>query len=750
MIIMKSELLKVAIRYQAVIITNDQLNTVQSKEMTETTSVLMVNCAKLGFSFSEELLRKLNHTTPKFKLDLFETLKEVSGVNKNWMPLVKQWNVPTGESVTDHVKTFFANVFKSNRGTIMPCGHIIPLNTFPIERYNGCPFCGTPFDFDELELKPTPSKLKVLEFWDENRLKQTLKSLIESPTALDATQVESLKVLISEYDLPNDINVTMKETLMLLIDSLVEVDKLEHAGELFSNVNDVMRYLWYKHTGYLQIVEPKTIIKRAKNNARNMHLSLDSNVDAQKKTESALKLKFGRQECKMYADWLNDLDLDARKQCELMHSKRGIWVRVIRALRLAEYSKRNGFENLAELLDVFYNEEYTVWQGRVNHFRLKSDAENTFKLLKQRPGLFARSLFSNMLWFGPVQTLDHFKLVMTEVPARLIFSLNNAAEIYFNKSATRTVKPLGGISKRIPANKMVELYSDKDLDKMKTMIQDLSVELIKMRFKSQKNENKTIFIDDRLNNIPVSIGDRSDAVQDLPSTTMGTRFPVEGNKVRLFLQWGEGLPAQHLDMDLSCSVTYKDRQEVCSYSRLVITGCKHSGDIQYIPNKVGTAEYIDLDLDELAIMGAESVTFTCNSYSNGSLTPNLVVGWMNSRFPMHISASGVAYDPTAIQHQVRIKQTLTKGMVFGVLDVKNREIVWLEMPFGGQIAQNMDMKATLGLLDKMKNKLKIADVLRLKAEIQGLRIVTNKEFADEVYDVNWAMNVTEVNALFLE
>ena len=77
---------------------------------------------------------------------------------------------------------------------------------------------------------------------------------------------------------------------------------------------------------------------------------------------------------------------------------------------------------------------------------------------------------------------------------------------------------------------------------------------------------------------------------------MGTRFPVEGDTVRLFMQWGAGLSAQHLDMDLSCSVAYETRQEFCSYSQLTIAGCQHSGDIRSIPEKVGTAEYIDLNL----------------------------------------------------------------------------------------------------------------------------------------------------------
>ena len=85
------------------------------------------------------------------------------------------------------------------------------------------------------------------------------------------------------------------------------------------------------------------------------------------------------------------------KSCEMMHSKREMWVRMIRALRLAEYARKPGFENLKELMDVFYCQAYTVWQGEVERSRLKADAAQTFALLKQRPGMFARSLFANML-----------------------------------------------------------------------------------------------------------------------------------------------------------------------------------------------------------------------------------------------------------------------------------------------------------------------------------------------------------------
>jgi hypothetical protein len=401
-------------------------------------------------------------------------------------------------------------------------------------------------------------------------------------------------------------------------------------------------------------------------------------------------------------------------------------------------------------MDVFYNQVYDVWQSKVDSSRLKFDADKTFGLLKQRPGLFARSLFSNMLWFGAEETVAHFEEIIDKVPARLVFTLNMYAQNYFDKNMQRSVKPLGGTNKRIEANALLKLYEDFQLEAMKNQIEELCLLAMKKRFAKVANTNKTIYIDPQLFNIPVSIGDRSDTVQDLPVALMGTRFPVEGNEVRLFMQWGKDLPAQHLDMDLSCQIAYEDRLDMCSFSRLTTTGCQHSGDIRSIPNKIGTAEYININIDELAKAKAKFVTFTCNAYSNGSITPNLVVGWMNSKYPMKISErTGVAYDPSCVDHQVRVTQNVAKGLVFGVLDVAKREIVWLEMTFGGQVVQGLDFKGVQALLAKLNSKLNIGRLLQLKAEAQGLTIVEN-EIADEVYNAQWAMNAAAVTQLLID
>lgn len=746
-----STLLHVSLRQKAIFIPKDILLATKKDGLKITMVNLVANLAKLGFGVSEELLYALNQTSPTFQAQLLEVIKKVMGVNKNWTPLVKNWEIPTGESAIDHFITFFATIF-GVKGTRLTCGHIIPAGTFPLERYNGCPYCGTPFEFGKIENYGQGSKLRILELWTEKEANQFFIDLLTSKTALDATQIDSLKILFSEFNMPDDIQMGMKETLMTVIDFHIENNQVAKLQKFFSSPTDILRYLWYKKTGFLQIIEPKTVIERRLKNYKHIRNSLDKSAYERLLAIKELKLHYDRKMCVMVAKWINNLSLPVENICEIMHPKRGMWVRFIRALRLAEYSKKVGFEKLKSILDVFYNQTYTVLQGRINHYRFRLDEQNAFKLLKQRPGLFARSLFANMLWFGEKSTLAAFAEVIDQVPARLVFTLNMYAENYFNtkNNPNRFVKPLGGIAKIVPKNKLLSLYNEEQLVNMQASIADLSLLAIKKRFEKVETDNKTIYIHSNLFKIPVAIGDRSETIQDLPVALMGTQFEMEGNTIRLFMQWGENLPAQHLDMDLSCHIAYDDKQEICSYSNLVATGCKHSGDIRSIPDKIGTAEYININIDELQRKKAKYVTFTCNAFSSGEITPNLVIGWMNSKFPMKVSeTTGVAYDPSCVQHQVRITQNITKGLVFGVLDVGQRIITWLEIPFQGQTVGNLDIRSVEALLEKLNSKLSIGNLLTIKAEAQKLKLVQDINEADEVYDLKWAINTAAVTKLLM-
>ena len=176
---MNKDLLKVSIRQNAIYLPLIEEEKKQ-EELTSTTIALVAQLRKVGYSLSEELLHAINQLYPAQQMMILQVMKEALGVTLNWSPLVKGWDVPTGETRLDHLVTWIANLFNSQKGVKLPCGHVIPDNTFPMERYNGCPFCGTPFQTATTEYFGQGSKLKVLELWQDKELNAFFYDLQES------------------------------------------------------------------------------------------------------------------------------------------------------------------------------------------------------------------------------------------------------------------------------------------------------------------------------------------------------------------------------------------------------------------------------------------------------------------------------------------------------------------------------------------------------------------------------------------
>ena len=746
-------LTKVALRYRAVFLDIHREDINMQSEATVPVMAFVARLKENGFSVSEELLHALNAVPTSRLAEITECINDVMGVELNWASLVKGWDVPTGETLADHLITLLANIFGEEagfKGTTLPCGHLIPEGTFPIERYNGCPFCGTPFETADFVYKGQASKLKELRLFTASDMERLFTSLLSSATPLDATQKDSLEQLLREFPLPEDAGIAMKETAMLVIKLLVEQGKADEVSALLKTPTDVLRYLWYEKTGYVQIIEPKTLIAHARRLYYHMWGPLDQSADAAKDMKERLMLKYDRKACLRVAKWLNAIPMTARQAAENMNPKRGMWVRMIRALRLGEYSRKKGFDHLAEILDVFYKQDFSTWQGRVDKACQANDADKTLDLLKERPGMFARCLFATMLRFGSDKVLAAFDETTDKLPARLLLSLGNAADQYFNPKEVRMARPITGVPRQIQPNKLLALYGDDDREAMAQAVNDLYKTSMERRFAMQKTEAKTIYIDPSLYHIPVSVGDRTTTIQDTSCALMGTRFPVEGDAVRLFLHWGKGLHAQPLDMDLSARIVLSNNKVLeCAYYSLTCVGATHSGDIRHIPEMVGTAEYIELSLPTLEKAKAKYVMFTCNAYSTGALSPNLMVGWMDSAYPMKVSDKrGVAYDPSCVQHMVRVSEgNLSKGLVFGVLDVAKREIIWLEMPFTSQTLRGASGEVVEALLHRLETKLSVGELLEIKAKAQGLTKTENADEADETYTYEWALNPAEVTQL---
>lgn len=740
---------KVALRYGGIYLDVDKHNQdVRLYKPFVSLVFMMKNLAECGYTLSEELLHALALQPDSVLKSITETVLNTMGEHRNWTPLVKGWNVPTNETLLDRAVAYFFTMFNQTEGgTTLPCGHIIPDGTFHIERYNGCPLCGTPFVYSKLIYKGHGSKLKELDLFTRKDMEDVFRKLLESPVPLDATELDSLKLLIGCMEIPEGVDIKVKESCMVVVSALLGQGREDEASAFLKTPRDILRFLWYQHTGKTIIIRPKTLVSVYGKWNNNI---LDRHADAKDQlSRKSLRLKYHRNECRRIAGWLNALPMDPVQMAENMHPHRGMWVRFIRALRLAEYAKKPGYEKLSRLMDVFYNERYITWEARLNDAIDLMDQDTAFAVLSERPGQFARYLFSTMLRFGYEPTLEAFRQVAGAIPLRLILSLVKVAESYFDVDVARYASPVTGGKVLIQPNNMLRFYSKEECTEMVVAVNKLLEDVVFEFFTKKKTDHHKMFIDPGLFDIPVAVGDRSTVIQDASCALQGMRFHVEGDKVRVFMQWGVGLPAQHLDMDLSCSILYDDKRDECAYYALSTVGACHSGDIQYIPDQIGTAEYIELDIPELYNAGAKYVVLMCNAYSNVKLVPNLLVGWMSSEYRMEISEeSGVAYDPSCVQHMVRISQNnLSRGLTFGILEVATREITWLEVSNQNQVGCLCSVSAIIDYLKQLRQKYTVGQLLESKARAQGYELVDSPDKADESYTSRWAMNPSNVTAL---
>ena len=165
----------------------------------------------------------------------------------------------------------------------------------------------------------------------------------------------------------------------------------------------------------------------------------------------------------------------------------------------------SAYPKLRELIDRFYRSDYDVWAGELEAEMLAGESAKALRRLKERPGVFARSLFVCGKMCG-----GGFERCLFD-------SLSHLFEL------------LGGIVRRQRVGRDIDHASAGEVHATACVGAEIGL----------------VF------NIPVPVGDRSETVHDKTGALQGQRFKVDGDHVRLFMEWGRGLPAAHIDMDLS-------------------------------------------------------------------------------------------------------------------------------------------------------------------------------------------------------
>lgn len=409
---------------------------------------------------------------------------------------------------------------------------------------------------------------------------------------------------------------------------------------------------------------------------------------------------------------------------------RGLWKDVFKSIHAGEYPQyARVHKAAANLRDSNYR--YRGWNSQVQQALLKGEVPEA--LLMEQPGMFARML-RKCLAVAP-ESIESFLMVADQLSTKMLLQLAAYLENDHQRTQRAAVLKSGKI--KVLENNPNALT--------KTMGSALYGELWQIAVKqlSQKPSwaGKKIYAAPALNHLLAPFDSRSMS-EGTNLYSRGSRIPLDTSKTfRLFTFWMEKKYGQRIDLDLS--VVFYDAEwnmvDRCSYYSTVISGAKHSGDIQSAPPPMGAFEAIDMDLPKLKARGIRYALPTLNLYAGRELE-TCFCSWMERE---KTTSAFKTFDPKTVRENVQVNtDELVKGNWYSVLiDLETASVVICDVYLKGDISRNtvdgMASNAALQLqriVDFRDERLTMSELVLFNLEARGGELVDSPEEADIVYD----------------
>ncbi|MNM34523.1 hypothetical protein D3C81_451700 [compost metagenome] len=677
------------------------------------------NLESLGYTFSEALIERVS----TLSVDEFETLyKQVVkdlkinlGAHVNHRPMYP--NFPTqvmiaseAELYLNAIHHYFASFIEDVTG-----GKV---------ENQGLPQYEIEERFPLLDL----TELKVIDLGTEEEFNKMISNLIGSRTSISETDKEDVEWVLANYD---DISVIIpaeipfKENVGFVVSVLLKHGK--------ANVDQISKF-----------VKTATDVLRLAVAFSNGDVSLAANTKFR---------KFSRPERRLLLGLLEKAGLVT----EDMLRYKNRWIRLGEILHPSEYGAR--FKKTQAAFSVLRNnEEFETFAGKVEKALSNKDAVGAAKLLKSRPGEFARRL-DHMLRITNDSRLviETFGEVAGEVSTPVLLQVM-AHFVHRNEDkSVRAFFPKGQIANVIAIENTlphVDAYASQ------AVVQKCKDALSK-RFAELPALGK-VFVDKNLEHYLVPFSQRS-ASKALRTIVRGSKLDMpEGDTIRFFTYWKEGKiegkndHTGRVDIDLSAAMYDEDFKyiEHISWTRLRSLKYKaaHSGDITSAPN--GASEFIDLDIPSVIQYGGRYVVMSLNSFTHHPYCdlPECFAGWMMRKEPK----SGEIYEPTTVVDKIDLTAD-TQICIPVILDLVERKVIWTDLALNQDITYNYsntienNMKGMIALGKAMTSLTKptLYELFSLHALSRG-EIVDNIEEAETIFSVENGITPFDIEQIMAE
>lgn len=668
-------------RKNKIIINTGLASTPNTREV----ATILKNIESLGYTFSQEIINILNTYTVEqlknFYNGIVKNIKGLVGADVVYNPMYP--NFPAQVMEASECELYInAIIHYVSFGSLLPY-------------------------YDKEKRNPLMDKvnLKVINLGNIDEFNEIFVNILNSKTSISETDKADLEWFVKYHKkdiyayLPEEI--TLKENACYLCKLLYEnsLADLSVFSKYLKTATDVLRFAVSLSDGDVSLAS-KTKFISFKRRDRRLLLSLLENC--------------------------NNIEED-------MLRYKTQWIRLGERLHPSEYKmfekSKRAFEKLRN------NEKIDTFNGKVSLAFNCGDTKEIVKLLKQRPGEFARKLdyllrtcddtdmalseFSKIA--GEVSTpvllqvLEHFKTRNEKKELRVFFPKGSIAKVY-------------GISNNLP---------DLD-DELCQKVVDICKAKLKELYASREKLGK-VYIDEKLKDYLVPFSQRS-ASKALKTIVRGSRvdLPSDAAAIRTFIYWKES-KGNRADIDLSAVMYDADWNYMghISYTNLRSVKYKaaHSGDITSAPR--GASEFIDLDLESVRKYGGRYVVFSVMSFTRQNFVdlPECFMGWM-ARKDVN---SGEIYEAKTVKNKIDITSQSIICIPM-ILDIYENKMVWADIslksqPTWNNVENNMSGMILMGKALTTMKKPNLYDLFMLNAEARG-ELCESIEDADTVFSVD--------------
>ena len=668
-------------RKNRIIINTGLASTPNTREV----ATILKNIESLGYTFSQDIINILNTYTVEqlknFYKGIVKNIKRLVGANVVYNPMYPN---------------FPAQVMKASECELY-INAIIHYVSFG---------CLVPY-YDIEKRNPLKDKVnfKIINLGDVDEFNEMFVNIINSKTSISETDKADLEWFVKYHKkdvygyLPEEI--PLKENVcylckLLYVNSLADMTIY---SKYIKTATDVLRFAVSLSDGDVSLAA-KTRFISFKRGDRRMLLSLLENC--------------------------NNIEED-------MLRYKNQWIRLGERLHPSEYKM---FEKSQRAFGKLRNnEKIDTFNSKVNLAFYCGETKEMVKLLKQRPGEFARKLDYLLRTCDDTDmALSEFYKIAGEISTPVLLQVLEHFKTRNEKNELRVFFPKGSIAKVYGLSNNLP---DLDAELCQKVVDICKARLIEL-YGSREKLGK-VYIDEKLKDYFVPFSQRS-ASKALKSIVRGSKvdIPSDATTIRTFVYWKEP-QGNRTDTDLS-AVMYDSNwnyMEHISYTNLRSAKYKaaHSGDITSAPK--GASEFIDLDLESVRKYGGRYVVFTVMSFTGQNFVdlPECFMGWM-ARKDVN---SGEIYEAKTVKNKIDIASQSLICLPM-VLDLYENKVVWADISLKSQprwnnVENNMSGMILMGKALTTMKKPNLYDLLMLNAEARG-ELCESIEDADTVFSVD--------------